>query len=82
MPKDACHGCGACCTFQDTDGTWKPCRYLAKDKSCTIYKIRIGTHIGNDYYCGYIKNSDHDYPGCSLNRDRPFNSFYKHLEKY
>lgn len=82
MPKDACHGCAACCTFKANDGKWYPCLYLAPDKSCLIYETRIGTHIGNGYYCGYIKDSDYNYPGCSLNKaGRPLAPQYRNLEK-
>lgn len=77
--KDLCHGCGACCTYKDIDNKWKSCRYLGINNKCTVYETRIGRHVGNGFYCGYISKSDYDYPGCSLNKGRDIHPAYENL---
>ena len=66
-----CNRCGKCCWYKDVHGLWKPCRYLATDSrgyaTCTRYHKRIGTHIGNGYYCVYRFDSGYNIPDCPFN---------------
>ena len=66
-----CLRCGKCCWWKDYHGLWQPCRFLKSDSrgftTCQRYHKRIGTHLGNNYYCVYRSDSDYNIPGCPWN---------------
>ena len=66
-----CLRCGRCCWWFDVTHTWRPCRFLTVDSkglhTCTRYHKRLGTHIGNGYYCCYRIDSGLNIPNCPYN---------------
>ena len=71
MPE--CLRCGKCCHYTDRKGHQSPCPFLQKiggKTRCRKYYSRLGTPMGNGWYCGERKYSKYDYVGCPFNTNK------------
>lgn len=72
-----CKKCGKCCVVM-ANGIWQDCKFLTKNRLCSVYDTKKGKDLGFGYRCGVREELNVNFPGCPFNREGlPLHAAYK-----